>query len=301
MNIVVIGSMNMDYILKTTDLPKKGETIHANDFKTAIGGKGANQAFAAKKLGADVVMIGAVGKDENGSKIINKMNQEGIDVSRIERVDTNTGNAIITVDKKGDNTIVVYSGANSSLSKEIIDRNEDIIKNADFVIFQLEIPIEVVEYGISVAKKHNRKIILNPAPSKPLSEEILKNVDILTPNETELQNISGENDLKTGAKKLLIAGAKEIIVTLGEKGSYYLSNEKEINAQAIEVNAIDTTAAGDSFNGALAVALGEGKDIKYALEFANVVGALTTTKLGAESSLPYREEVDKKLWAISKK
>lgn len=293
MNIVVIGSMNMDYVLTTDNLPKKGETIHAIDFKTSIGGKGANQAFAARKLGADVVMIGSVGNDDNGRKIINRMNEVGIDTSRIEIVNTETGNAMITVDNNGNNTIIVYGGANKCVNKEIIDKNEDAIIKADFVIFQLEIPIETVEYGIELAKKHNTKVILNPAPAKIFSDNILRNVDIITPNETELVIISGENDLKLGARKLLESGVKEVIVTIGEKGSYYLSNEKEILSESIKVKAIDTTAAGDSFNGALAVAICEGKCIEEALEFSNVVGALTTTKSGAEKSLPYREEVNK--------
>lgn len=295
MNIVVIGSMNMDYILTTDNLPEKGETIHANDFKTSIGGKGANQAFAARKLGADVIMIGSVGNDDNGRKIIHRMNELGIDTSRIELVDTKTGNAMINVDNNGNNTIIVYGGANKCVKKEVIDKNEDIIKKADFILFQLEIPIETVEYGINIAKKHNRKIILNPAPAQKLSDNILKNVDILTPNETELAIISGENDLKLGARKLLEAGVKEVIVTLGEKGSYYLSNEKEILSESIKVKAIDTTAAGDSFNGALAVSICEGKYIEEVLEFSNVVGALTTTKSGTENSLPYREAVNKLL------
>ena len=295
MNIVVIGSMNMDYILTTDNLPEKGETIHANDFKTSIGGKGANQAFAARKLGADVIMIGSVGNDDNGRKIIHRMNELGIDTSRIELVDTKTGNAMINVDNNGNNTIIVYGGANKCVKKEVIDKNEDIIKKADFILFQLEIPIETVEYGINIAKKYNRKIILNPAPAQKLSDNILKNVDILTPNETELAIISGENYLKLGARKLLEAGVKEVIVTLGEKGSYYLSNEKEILSESIKVKAIDTTAAGDSFNGALAVSICEGKYIEEVLEFSNVVGALTTTKSGAENSLPYREAVNKLL------
>ena len=161
MNIVVIGSMNMDYILTTDNLPEKGETIHANDFKTSIGGKGANQAFAARKLGADVIMIGSVGNDDNGRKIIYRMNELGIDTSRIELVDTETGNAMINVDNNGNNTIIVYGGANRCVKKEVIDKNEDIIKKADFILFQVEIPIETVEYGINIAKKYNRTIILN--------------------------------------------------------------------------------------------------------------------------------------------
>lgn len=293
MKIVVIGSMNMDYVVNVNKLPKKEETISANSFTTSIGGKGANQAFAAKKLGAEVFMIGAVGNDEAGRRITERMKEENIDTTRIETVNVPTGNAMITVEESGSNTIVVYPGANDYVSKNLIGKNEDVIKEADFIILQLEIPIESVEYAVKLAKKYNKKIILNPAPAKKIPESLYEFIDILTPNETELESLSKEKDIKNGAKLLLHRGVKEVVVTIGDKGCYYLSKEDEFIIDSIEVNAIDTTAAGDSFNGALAVGLCEGKSMKETLKFANIVGALTTTKHGAESSLPNRMDVDR--------
>lgn len=293
MNVVVIGSMNMDYVVNVNKLPKKEETISATSFTTSIGGKGANQAFAAKKLGAEVFMIGAVGNDEAGRRITERMKEENIDTTRIETVNVPTGNAMITVEESGSNTIVVYPGANDYVSKNLIGKNEDIIKEADFIILQLEIPIESVEYAVKLAKKYNKKVILNPAPAKKIPESLYEFIDILTPNETELESLSKEKDIKNGAKLLLHRGVKEVVVTIGDKGCYYLSKEDEFIIDSIEVNAIDTTAAGDSFNGALAVGLCEGKSMKETLRFANIVGALTTTKHGAESSLPNRMDVDR--------
>lgn len=293
MNVVVIGSMNMDYVVNVNKLPKKEETISATSFTTSIGGKGANQAFAAKKLGAEVFMIGAVGNDEAGRRITERMKEENIDTSRIETANVPTGNAMITVEESGSNTIVVYPGANDYVSKNLIGKNEDLIKEADFIILQLEIPIESVEYAVKLAKKYNKKVILNPAPAKKIPEGLYEFIDILTPNETELESLSKEKDIRNGAKLLLDRGVKEVVVTIGDKGCYYLSKEDEFIIDSIEVNAIDTTAAGDSFNGALAVGLCEGKSMKETLKFANTVGALTTTKHGAESSLPNRVDVDR--------
>ena len=293
MNVVVIGSMNMDYVVNVNKLPKKEETISATSFTTSIGGKGANQAFAAKKLGAEVFMIGAVGNDEAGRRITERMKEENIDTTRIETVNVPTGNAMITVEESGSNTIVVYPGANDYVSKNLIGKNEDVIKEADFIILQLEIPIESVEYAVKLAKKYNKKVILNPAPAKKIPESLYEFIDILTPNETELESLSKEKDIKNGAKLLLHRGVKEVVVTIGDKGCYYLSKEDEFIIDSIEANAIDTTAAGDSFNGALAVGLCEGKSMKETLKFANIVGALTTTKHGAEASLPNRMDVDR--------
>lgn len=292
MNVVVIGSMNMDYVVNVDKLPKKEETISATSLATSIGGKGANQAFAAKRLGAEVFMIGAVGNDEAGRRIIERMTEENIDTSRIETVNVPTGNAMITVEESGSNTIVVYPGANDCVSENLIGKNEDVIKEADFIILQLEIPIESVEYAVKLAKKHNKKVILNPAPAKRIPEGLYKFIDILTPNETELESLSKEKDIKNGAKLLIDKGVKEVVVTIGDKGCYYLSKEDEFIIDTIKVNAIDTTAAGDSFNGALAVGICEGKSMKETLKFANIVGALTTTKHGAESSLPNKMDVD---------
>lgn len=293
MDVVVIGSINMDYTVKVNKLPQREETILATTFHVAAGGKGANQAVAARRLGANVLMIGALGNDNMGKELKEKLEDEGIDVSGIKFVDKPTGNAMITVDSSGSNTIVVYPGANEELDINWIEKYSDKIKNCDYVILQLEIPLETVLGAVKLAKKWDKKVILNPAPAKEIPEEIYKYVDIVTPNETELATITGNDDIKKGAEELIHRGARSVVVTLGDKGSYYIDSDNEMTISPIKVNAVDTTAAGDSFNGALAVGLCEGKDIAVALEFANVVGALTTTKIGAQVSLPYREEVDK--------
>lgn len=292
MKIVVVGSINLDYTLQVDKLPEKGETILAKNYKISLGGKGANQAIAAKRLGADVFMIGAVGSDDKGNYALNKLEEEGLNLSGILNTDDITGNAIITIDNQGFNTIVVYPGSNEKLSTLWVEKHSEIFKEADFVILQLEIPLKTVESAIRLAKENNTKVILNPAPVKNISEDIYKYVDYITPNETELFKMTGTTDIKEGAKKLLDKGVKEVIVTLGEKGCYYTNGREEIIIDSIKVNAIDTTAAGDSFNAALAVALCQFKDIKKALKYANVVGALTTTKIGAYDALPYKIDVD---------
>lgn len=293
MKIAVVGSINKDYTAQVDKLPQKGETVIASNYKISLGGKGANQAVAAKRLGAEVAMIGAVGKLDGGQDIVKKLENDGIDVSGILIVDDEvTGNAMITVDEKGANTIVVYPGANNKLSPLWIEKQKEIIRNAHFAILQLEIPIETVEFAVKISKEYNVKVILNPAPAKKLPEEIYEYVDIITPNEVELTQLTGTEDIKEGASILIQKGVKEVIVTLGERGCYYTDGIREIFAEAVRVKAIDTTAAGDAFNAAIAVALGEKMDINSALIFANIAGALTTTKMGAQDALPFRQEVE---------
>lgn len=292
MRIVVIGSINMDYVTQVDKLPERGETITAGNYYISPGGKGANQAVAAKRLGADVLMIGALGNDGAGQDLRGRLEKEGIDVSGILNTDTATGNAMITVDKNGSNTIVVFPGANSKLEISWIEGFKEEIKNADCVITQLEIPMETVEASVKLAKKNGTKVILNPAPAREIPAEVYRNTDIITPNETELAKLTGTEDIKKGAEILLGRGVQEVVVTLGDKGSYYLSKDKELLVKPVKIDAIDSTAAGDSFNAALAVALNEKIDVEASLRFSNIVGALTTTKAGAQDSLPYRDEVD---------
>ncbi len=282
----------MDYSLKVKKLPEKGETILADSFYTAPGGKGANQAVAAKRLGAEVNMIGALGKDSIGKELRKKLDKEGVITSGIKSVGTPTGNAMITVDNTGSNTIVVYPGANGEMNEDWLWKNINIIEEADYIILQLEIPIKTVIVAIKLAKRFNRKIILNPAPAQVLPEEMFKGIHIMTPNETELAVITGTKDIKEGAKWLLNKGVNSVIVTLGDKGCYFKSKDQEIQMEPYKVDSIDSTAAGDSFNAAVAVALCEGKPLDKALQYANAVGALTTTQLGAMEALPYRDEVE---------
>jgi len=292
LKIVVIGSINRDYTAQVKKLPEKGETVIASSYKISIGGKGANQAVAAKRLGAQVYMIGAVGDSDGGRDIVKELESEGIDVSGVLFTEEVTGNAMITIDELGFNTIVVYPGANAKLDSSWIERHSKIIEEADFVILQLEIPLETVETAVKLSKKYNVKVILNPAPAKEIPDEVYKYIDIITPNEVELTQLTGTTDIKDGANMLIEKGVSEVIVTLGEKGSYYTNGQEEIFSEAVPVNTIDSTAAGDSFNAAIAVALCENMNIKSALNFANIVGALTTTKMGAQDSLPYRDEVE---------
>ena len=293
MKIAVIGSINMDYSVGVNALPLKGETIMANAFHLAAGGKGANQAVAARRLGAEVHMVGALGKDGNGKELYQQLDKDGIHLEAIKYVDTPTGNAMITVEKGGSNTIVVFSGANGELDEEWVIKHKNIVEEADFVILQLEIPMKTVAKAVSLAKQFNKQVILNPAPATLIPDEIYKEVDYITPNETELALLTGTHSVEEGAKILLGKGVKTVVVTLGEKGCYYLSREGAGFVQTSVVNAVDTTAAGDAFNGALAVALGEGKSLRESLVFANKVGALATTKNGAQDALPMRSEVDK--------
>lgn len=293
MKIVVVGSINIDNTFKVDELPRLGETLITSCYNSSYGGKGANQAVAAARLGADVSMVGCVGNDIIGDKVIKNLQNEKINVDSIIKVnDAVSGNAFITIDNKGDNTIIVYSGANEKLNCDIIESNEDAIKNADLMMTQLEIPIESIEKAMKIAKENNVKVLLNPAPVKNLPDSIYKLIDVITPNETELIKLTGMTNVKDGAKMLLEKGVKSVIVTLGDKGSYYLDCNGEIFNKSFHVDAKDTTAAGDSFNAAIAIKLISGEEIDKGLLYANAVGALTTTKLGAQESLPYKQEVE---------
>lgn len=292
MNIAVIGSINMDYISKVNNLPKKGETLTASAFQLAGGGKGANQAVAASKLGANVNMIGAVGNDINGKELVRILRESGVNVSGISFVFVPTGNALIFVEDGGSNMIVVYPGANGKVDINMVRENLDYIKKSEIVILQLEIPMDTVFTTAKLAKELGKKVILNPAPAKELPKDIFQHIDYITPNETELFILTGTEDYKEGSKILKNLGAKNVVVTLGDKGCYYLGEVGEAFVESFKVKAVDSTAAGDTFNGALAIALIEGKPIMEALRFANAAGAVTTTKLGAQTSLPTREEVE---------
>jgi len=292
MNIAVIGSINMDYISKVNFLPKKGETLTASAFHLAGGGKGANQAVASAKLGANVFMIGAVGDDVNGKELVRVLKESGVNVSGISLVAEPTGNALIFVEDGGSNMIVVYPGANGKVDFKMVKDSLEYIEKSSIVILQHEIPIETVLATAELAKGLGKKVILNPAPAKELPKDIFQHIDFITPNETELFILTGTEDFKRGSKILLDLGAKNVVVTLGDKGCYYLGEEGEAFVEPFKVMAVDSTAAGDTFNGALAIALIEGKAIKDVLRFANAAGAVTTTKLGAQTSLPTREEVE---------
>ena len=295
-NICVIGSLNMDLVVNVDTMPKPGQTIIGSNFKEVPGGKGANQAVAMARLNGNVSMIGKVGEDGFGQTLINSLKNDKVDTTYIQTAKGATGVALITVDKNAQNSIVVSPGANFEVKEEDIDNNIKAIENSDIVVLQLETPLNTIKYALNKAKELNKYTILNPAPAVKLDDEIIKNVDLLTPNETELEIISGvsietEEDIQKAAQIMIEKGVKELIVTLGSKGSLYINKEKSMFKKAYKVEAVDTTAAGDSYTGALAVALSQDKNIEDAMDFASKVGALSVLKEGAQSSLPTLEDV----------
>lgn len=292
MNIVVIGSLNMDTTLVTKNLPKRGETIFAFDLYHSFGGKGANQAVSSSRLGGNVDMIGCVGDDANGHSYIKKLNEEGIHTDNIKCSDEKpTGIASITVEEGGSNMIIVYPGANLTLRPSDIDDVWEHIKDKDLIIVQFEIPMETVFHIGQRAKMSNIKFLVNPAPANSFSHGFAETIDYLTPNQTELELLSGEKDIDLAANKLLDFGVKNVVVTLGSSGSCWYTKDEKISVDAFKCDAIDTTAAGDCFNGAFAVALCSMHDKKDILRFANAAAGLSTTKTGAIDSLPSLEEV----------
>jgi ribokinase len=287
--ITVIGSINMDLVTSTTQIPKVGETVLGHSFHTIPGGKGANQAVAAARLGADVTMIGAVGDDSFGETLVEHLTNQGINTENIMKMkDTSTGIASIIV-SEADNSIIVVPGANHHVTPEVIEKHEDKIKNSDIILVQLEIPLESVIEAVELAKKHGVRTILNPAPIQKLPKELLEMVDYLTPNEHEQTLLFVSID---GTEQELEKLKEKCIVTKGSKGVMIYKNGEKVEIPSLQVEAVDTTGAGDSFNGALATALCDGLDIDEACQFANVVGAISVTKLGAQTGMPTKKEVE---------
>ena len=290
--VVVIGSSNTDMTIKAERLPKPGETILGGVFVMGPGGKGANQAVAARRLGADVSFICKVGKDIFGDNAIEGYRKEGIDTSRILRSDKASGTALILVDAKAENCISVAPGANGDLSPEDIDSVADVIRSAGYLILQLEIPVESVLRAARIAHEAGVYVILNPAPACPLPKELFSYVSLITPNQTESALLTGvEDDLDAAVDRLMEMGVKDVVVTLGSKGSMVVSGGERTFVPTQKVNAVDTTAAGDTFCGALCVALSEGCSLVQAAQFATKASALTVQKMGAQDSIPYRSDI----------
>ncbi|CEO27854.1 ribokinase [Paraclostridium sordellii] len=289
--ICVIGSLNMDLVVNVDEMPKKGQTLIGSKFKQIPGGKGANQAVAASRLGGDVYMIGKVGNDGFGQSLLKQLKADKVKTDYVQIEEGPSGVALITVDKNAENSIVVSPGANFKLEESDIDKCIDGIKESSIVVIQLETPIDTIKYALEKSKELGKFTILNPAPAVKLSDDIIKNVDLLTPNETELEILSGvkienEDDIKKAANVMIQKGVKQLIVTLGSKGSLYLDKDNVKFKKSYKVEAIDTTAAGDSYTGALAVAFSKDKDIDEAMDFASKVGALCVTNIGAQTSIP---------------
>ena len=295
---LVVGSLNMDLVTQVKATPKVGETILGNDFNKIPGGKGANQAVTIGKLGGDVTILGCMGNDEFGKILQNNLQSNGVDCSLLKKIENNdTGIAFIMLNESGDNSIVVIPGANYDLTPTDID--EDIFKNYEIVLAQLETPLETIETAFKLAKQAGCYTVLNPAPAQDLSEALIKSVDLLIPNETEFESITGENAIDgqsviKGAKYLFELGITDILITLGGDGARYMNKSGEnIHFKGYKVDVVDTTAAGDSFIGGLIYGISLGESIKEAIDRAMVVGAITVTRLGAQSSLPSMEDVKK--------
>jgi len=298
MNIVVIGSSNTDMIVKVPRIPKPGETILGGSFSTAAGGKGANQAVAAARAGGNVTFIARVGQDMFGEQAVKGFDSDGIVVDYIVKDEkAPSGIAEIFVADDGENSIAVASGANANLSVDDVLKAKDVIAKADIVVMQLEIPIETIHAAAGLAAENGVKVILNPAPAQPLSDDLLKLVSILTPNETEAELLTGVQvtDLesaKQAAEKLHAKGISMVIITLGANGVYASTPEFTGAVPGFKVKALDTTAAGDVFNGALAVALAGNKSLTDAIRFANAAAAISVTKLGAQPSAPDLDSIN---------
>lgn len=300
-DILVIGSLNADLVVRAPRFPQPGETISGEDLQIIPGGKGANQAVAAAKQGEKVAMLGRVGKDSFGPLLINSLKSNHVDTSFVIEDDSATGTAIIVVDSNGQNSIVLSAGANSKVSLQDIDTLD---VDAKILLLQLEIPLETIIHAAEWGKQKGITVILNPAPARELPDELIANADFILPNETELTLLTGvmvkDNiSAEAAARALLERGAKNVIVTLGEKGALVVTGTQVTHVDAYKVDVVDTTAAGDAFIGGLASKILESDSLLSALQiveavkYANACGALATTKFGAQPSLPTKEEVEK--------
>jgi ribokinase len=297
-SIVVIGSSNIDLVTKSHKIPVVGETLTGSDFFMTPGGKGANQAVAAAKLGANVIFVARLGKDVFAEKSLENFQSVKINTKHIAQLDgVPSGVALIAIDDNGKNIIIVVPGANGKLFPADVDKASADIAKAGVVICQLEIPLETVEKAAEVAAKNKVPFILDPAPARPLSDKLLSMVDVLKPNETEAQTITGIKvvDIDSASKAadwLLAKGVKNVIITLGDKGALIANSKGKETIERIKVKAVDSTAAGDAFTGALAYGLANGSSLKDSAVFANAVAAISVTRLGAQASMPTKQETD---------
>lgn len=302
-SIVVVGSSNTDMIIQLDRIPRPGETILGGEFSTAAGGKGANQAVGAARAGGHVTFVARVGRDMFGDQAVAGFQRDGIGVDHVFRDKAApSGVALIFVAKDGENSIAVAGGANAKLMSADVKKAAKAIRSAAVVVMQLETPLETVKAAAAIAAKAGVSVILNPAPARPLPDSLLKLVSILTPNETEAELLTGiKVDDEAGAAKaadeLRARGAQTVILTLGPRGAFVADATGKRLVPGFKVKAVDTTAAGDIFNGALAVALAEGRPLPAAVRFANAAAALSVTKLGAQPSAPARREIEKFLRA----
>lgn len=295
--IIVIGSSNTDMVVRSERLPKPGETVLGGGFMMVGGGKGANQAVAVAKMGHSVIFAAAVGTDIFGDEAVERYRHLGIDTSYIVHKDTPSGIALIMVDSAAQNSISVALGANNELMLEDVMPALDTIEEGDIVLLQLEIPMATVEACVSVAAAKGARVILNPAPAVKVSEQVLSKLYLITPNQTEAEILTGVEVKDTitarlAAEELSRAGVHKVVVTMGSDGALLYEDGKSEIVPAHKVDAVDTTAAGDVYNGALCAALAEGMSLREALRFATKASAISVTRVGAQPSVPSREEVD---------
>jgi len=296
--ITVIGSSNTDLVAKVPKLPSPGETVMGTDFIVAPGGKGANQAVAIARIGGDVTFIAKIGTDDNGNRSLENFKKDGINTDFVFQTDeAPSGVALIFVDKNGENMLVPVPGSNGKLCPNDIDKARIAIEKADIVVLQLEIPLETVEYAIKIAYKANVPIVLNPAPARKLEPDLIKMVSYITPNETEAEiltdiKVVDDHTAEKSGKKLLEFGANTAIITLGKRGAMVVTNNSSELVPAFAVKAVDATAAGDAFTGGFAYAIATGKDVISSARFGNAVAGLTVTKMGAQPSMPTKDELE---------
>ena len=296
--LLVIGSINMDVIMKVDSMPKPGESTLCPNIITAPGGKGANQAVAASRLGCPTTFIGKLGNDEYGKKLLNNLKENNVDISFTTTQGDQTGIAYIILESNGQNRIIISSGANMSFSSDDLDIVKNIISDYDMVLLQLEIPLDIVSDIIKIAKSHGKVVIVDAGPAMACDIRIFQGVDILSPNETEAEKLTGviinniEDAIKAG-RILLENGIEKVVLKMGSTGALYIDNAGYVLIPSYKVPVVDTTAAGDAFTAAMATRLLMGEDIITAIKYANTVGALTVTKLGAQPSLPFKEEIEK--------
>ncbi len=291
-DIRIFGSLNCDLTIRAPYLPKAGETLKGSDFLINAGGKGANQAYACAKLGGDVSMAGCVGQDAFGEMLLQNLSSAGVDTRFIRKTGRSTGVAMITI-IDGDNRIILDEGANACVSEEDVYALLDGAKEGDILLVQLENPLPVIQKALSLAKERGLFTVLNPAPAVKEAKVLVRDADLITPNRNELALLSGKEGLDEGIDELLERGASRVIVTLGGEGSYYADRETRFSVPAISAGkAIDTTAAGDTFCGALCVKLAEGATMKEAMRFASACSGIAVTRRGAQASVPTRPEAE---------
>ena len=296
--LAVLGSINADHILNLAQFPRPGETVVGTQYQVAFGGKGANQAVAAGRSGADIVFIACVGEDDIGERVRKQLEDDRIDITPVEAVaGTATGVALIFVNGEGENSIAIHAGANAALTPEYVTRHQQTIADASALLMQLESPLESVLAAARIARQHQTLVILNPAPATQLSDELLSLVDMITPNETEAEiltgiHISTDDDAARAAAVLHDKGISNVLITLGSRGVWLSDNRQGQRIEGFRVKAVDTIAAGDTFNGALITALLEQQPMAKAVRFAHAAAAIAVTRHGAQPSVPWREAID---------